>query len=348
MKRVELIAANLFNDVCQLIQNSRENVARVANSELVFVYWKIGKRIKTDILKDRRAEYGKSVVKSLSEKLTAEFGSGWSIKQLQHCLRSAEVFSEEEIIYAVRRQLNWTHLRTLFSIKDAAKRLFYIEMCYMERWGTRTLSEKIDSLLFERTAISRKPEDIIKEEITRIDESGKLSPDMVFRSTYFLDFAGLKEVYSEKDLEDAILLELQKFINELGSDFAFLARQKRITIDETDYHIDLLFYHRSLKRLIAIDLKLGKFKPSHEGQMLLCLRWLDKYEKKEGEDSPIGLILCSEGNTEHIEFLMLEGGNIKVAQYLTELPDKKVLERQLHKAIEFARQRFIEKNNPGS
>ena len=340
----EIINPQLLRDIRELIVNARQRVAKAVNNEIPMLYWYIGSRIKNEILKNKRAEYGKQTVKHLSEKLTVEFGSGWSIKQLQHCQRCAEVFTEKEITYAVRRQLSWTHIRALFPIRDINKRLFYLELCVIERWDTRTLNEKIESLLFERTAISHKPEQLIESELTSIQETGNITPDFVFRSTYLLDFLGLKDVYSEKDLEESILIEIQKFINELGSDFAFLARQKRITIDDTDYFLDLLFYHRRLHRLVVIELKLGKFKPEHEGQMLLYLRWLDKNERRNGEESPIGLILCSEGNTEHIEYLMLADGDIKVAQYLTELPEKKQLERQLHKAIEMAKLRFEERN----
>ncbi|MFA5879102.1 MAG: PDDEXK nuclease domain-containing protein [Candidatus Margulisiibacteriota bacterium] len=335
----------LFSDIRDLIIHARVRVAQVINSELPLLYWHIGSRIKKEVLHDQRAEYGKQVIQKLSDQLTLEFGTGWSKKQLQHCLRSAEVFTKEEILYAVRRELSWTHLRSLFSIEDKQKRSFYLEMCVVEHWATRTLDEKIEGLLFERTAISRKPDQVIQHEISQLKETGEISSDLVFRSTYFLDFLGLKDVYSEKDLEEAILVEIQKFINELGSDFAFLGRQKRITVDSTDYYIDLLFFHRGLRRLVVIDLKLGKFKPEYEGQMLLYLRFLDKNERRQGEESPIGLILCSEGNTEHIEYLMLEGGNIKVAQYLTELPNKKELEAHLHKAIQLARQRFEERKN---
>lgn len=199
------------------------------------------------------------------------------------------------------------------------------------------LNERIDSMLYERTAISKKPDELIQQELQALSQEDKFTPDLVFRDPYLLDFLGLKDTFSEKDLESAILADLQSFIIELGSDFAFLARQKRITIDQTDYYLDLLFYHRSLRRLVVIELKLGKFKPEHKGQMELYLRWLDKYERKPGEESPIGLILCSEGNTEHIELLMLEGSSIKVAQYLTELPEKEILQSHLHKAIEMAK-----------
>ena len=330
----------LFQDIRELIVNARHRIAKAVNSEIPMLYWYIGSRIKNEILENKRAEYGKQTIKNLSEQLSNEFGAGWGVKQLQHCQRCAEIFTEKEIAYAVRRQLSWTHIRSLFSMSEKTKRLFYLEMCILERWDTRTLNDKIESLLFERTAISRKPEQLIQNELADLKETGEITPDLVFRSTYLLGFLGLKDVYSEKDLEGSILVEIQKFINELGSDFAFLARQKRITIDDADYYIDLLFYHRRLRRLVVIELKLGKFKPEHEGQMLLYLRWLDKNERRSGEESPIGLILCSEGNTEHIEYLMLDDGNIKVAQYLTELPEKKQLEQQLHRAIEMARQRF--------
>ena len=330
----------LYSDVCSLIENTRYRLATTANAEICMLHWKIGLRIKDDILFNQRAEYGKQVVKNLAVALTERYGKGWSFYKLQHCVRSAYTFSEDQIVYAVRTQLTWTHLRTLMSIDDSLKREFYIEMCRLEHWDTRTLDEKIDSQLYELTALSKKPEEIIKQELTQIRNTNSLTPDIVFRSSYFLDMLELTDIYSEKDLENAILVQLQSFIKELGNDFAFLDRQKRITIDAVDYKIDLLFYHRSLRRLVAIDLKLGKFKPKHEGQMLLYLRYLNKNERKEGEESPIGLILCSEGNTEHIEYLMLEDSNIKVAQYYTQLPDKKLLSEKLQRAIAIARENY--------
>ena len=223
-------------------------------------------------------------------------------------------------------------------IDDVLKRKFYLEMTRLEHWDTRTLDQKIDGLLYERTALSRKPEELIKQELQQIQVNNSLTPDVVFRSSYFLETLGLADAYSEKELEDAILLNLQSFIKEMGNDFAFLDRQKRITVDAVDYRMDLLFFHRRLKRLVVIDLKLGKFKPEHEGQMLLYLRYLNTNERKDGEGSPIGLILCSEGNTEHIEYLMLEESSIKVAQYYTQLPDKKILSEKLQKAIAIAQE----------
>lgn len=277
-----------------------------------------------------------------------KYGSGWSYESLKHCLRVAEIFSLEEIGYAVRTQFSWTHIRSLVSVTDPLARQFYMEMCRLEHWDTRTLDAKIDSQLYERTAISRKPEDVIKKELDNLKDDNTLNPDLVFKSSYFLDMLGLPDVFTEKDLESSIVTQMQSFICEMGTDFAFIGRQKRITVDAIDYYIDLLFYHRTLRRLVAIDLKLGKFKPEHEGQMLLYLRYLNKNERKEGELSPIGLVLCSEGNTEHVEYLMLdEDSPIKVAQYYTQLPDKKLLAEKMQRAIAIAREHFAEQKAKG-
>ena len=333
----------LFSDVCGIIDDARKHIAVYVNSEICLTKWYVGKRIKEDVLFNQRAEYGKQIVKNLALRLTEKYGNGWSNKTLLHCLRCAETFNEDEIVSAVRRQFTWTHIKTLCYVKDPLARQFYMEMCRIEHWDTRTLDAKIDAQLFERTAISKKPEELIRQELSQLKEEDVLQPDLVFRSSYFLDMLGLPDIYTEKDLESAIVSQMQEFICELGTDFAFLGRQKRITVDAVDYYIDLLFYHRSLHRLVAVDLKLGKFKPEHEGQMLLYLRYLDRNERREGEESPIGLILCSEGNTEHIEYLMLdENSPIKVAQYYTQLPDKKLLADRLQKAIAIAREHYCD------
>lgn len=217
-------------------------------------------------------------------------------------------------------------------------------MCKLEKWSVRTFDERINSMLYERTAISKKPELTIQNDLEKLKNEQKISADLVFRDPYFLDFLGLKDAYSERDIETAILVELQKFIIEMGSDFAFMARQKRITIDNEDYYIDLLFYHRRLKCLVVIDLKLGKFEAAHKGQMELYLRWLEKNDMAEGENSPIGLILCASKNEEHVELLQLDKSNIKVSEYLTKLPDMKLLESKLHQAIERAKNKYTINN----
>ena len=202
------------------------------------------------------------------------------------------------------------------------------------------LQKEIDGMLYERTAISGKPDEFIKEELSTLRKDNVMSPDLVFKSPYFLEFTGLKGMYSEKSLEDCLVAHLEQFIIELGNGFSFVARQKRIIIDGEDFYLDLLFYHRRLHRLIAIDLKKGRFKAQYKGQMELYLRWLEENEMEPGEESPLGLLLCTEGSEEQIELLQLDKAGIKVAQYLTELPPCNVLMHQIQKSLEVAKARF--------
>lgn len=310
------------------------------------LHWRIGTRIRKDILGEERAKYGQQIVTSLSRQLVKEYGAGWGEKHLWHCLRSAETFSEKQILYAVRRQLNWTHIRTIAYLDDKLQREFYLELCIQERWSTRQLQERIASMLYERTAISKKPAKLIKQELKSLRKKDTLSPDLVFRDPYFFDFLGLKDTYSESDLEAAILREMESFILELGVGFSFVARQKRISVDHEDHYIDLLFFHRGLRRLVAIDLKLGSFKASDKGQMELYLRWLEKHEMQPGEETPIGLILCAGKSTEQVELLQLHKSGIRVAEYMTELPPRKQLEKKLHQAIITAREMLARRRLP--
>ena len=303
----------LIADVRQLIDTARQRVALAVNAELTRLYWQIGRRIGTELLQGQRADYGKQVVAELARQLTVDFGKGWSERQLHYCVRVAEIFPDAEILHTLCAQLSWSHLRLLIQIDDPLKRDFYLEICRVEHWSVRQLQERIKSLLFERTAISKKSEETIRQDLDLLRNQGQLSPDLTFRDPYVLDFLGLSDSYSEKDLESAIIAEMQRFIIELGSDFAFLVRQKRISIDNRDYYINLLFYHRRLRRLVAIDLKLGKFEAAHKGQMELYLRYLEKNEQMEGEATPIGLILCTGKNQEHVELLQLPQSNIRVA-----------------------------------
>ncbi len=332
----------VFGEIKTLIEQSRQQVASAVNAAITLLYWQVGKRIQQEVIKEKRAEYGKQIVASLATALTSEYGSGWSKRHLHHCLRFAETFPDVQIVHALRTQLSWTHLRMLIGIEDELKRVFYIEMCKLEKWSSRILQERINSMLYERTAISKKPEETIKNELQQLNKTNQITPDLVFRDPYFLDFLGLKDTYSERDLETSIVAELQRFITEFGSDFAFLARQKRLMIDNRDYYIDLLFYHRRLKCLVAIDLKIGEFDAAYKGEMELYLGYLEKYEVVEGENPPIGLILCAGKNPEHIELLQLHKSNIKVADYFTILPSKEILLDRLHKAIEIARNRLNE------
>jgi predicted nuclease of restriction endonuclease-like (RecB) superfamily len=333
-------ANNLFADIKTIIEQSKQQIALSVNSAMTMLYWQVGSRIKTDILQNVRAEYGQKIIKQLSVNLTEQYGKGWSEKHLRHCLHIAEIFPDIQIVSTMWRQLSWSHIKAIMYIEDELKREFYIEICKLERWSVRVLENRINSMLYERTTISQKPEETIRGDLELLKNEQKLTPDLVFRDPYFLDFLGLHDKYSEKDLETAIIVELQNFIIEFGGDFAFMDRQKRISVDNEDYYLDLLFYHRRLKCLVAIELKLGKFQAAYKGQMELYLRWLDRNMKIEGENSPIGLILCAGKSNEHIELLQLENSNIKVADYLTQLPDKHLLEQKLRTAIEIAKQRL--------
>ncbi|GIZ15701.1 PDDEXK nuclease domain-containing protein [Capnocytophaga catalasegens] len=331
----------LFKNLKMIIRQTKDAVATQVNSALTMMYWKIGKTINDDVLKNERGKYGEQVVKKIALRLVEEFGSSYSEKNLRKMMRFALIFNEEQIVVSLMRQLSWTHFTLIIPIEDPLKRDFYIEFCKIEKWSVRTLKEKINSLLYERTTISKKPDELARKELDLLKNEQKMSPNLVFRDPYVLDFLELKDVFSEKDLEESIVVELQKFIIELGSDFAFLARQKRLVIDNKDYYIDLLFYHRRLKSLVAIELKLGEFEASFKGQMELYLAYLNKYERIEGENPPIGLILCSGKNSEHIELLGLEKDNIKIAEYLLLLPKKEILLEKLHKSIEIAKNKVI-------
>ena len=285
---------SLIGDLRQLIEAAREQTARTVNSTLVTMYWQIGKRIRADVLQSRRAEYGKEIVQTLSEKLTEEYGNGFTRSSLSRMMSFAEGFPDERIVAALSQQLSWSHFVELIPLEDSLKRDFYAELCRVERWSTRTLRHKIGHLLYERTAVSRTPKALIAKDIATLRNEDRLTPDMVFRDPYYLD---------------------------------------------------LLFYHRRLRCLVAIDLKLGKFQASDKGQMELYLRWLQKHDMQPGEEPPLGLILCADKSDEHVELLRLNDSGIRVAQYLTELPPKKLLEKKLHDSIRLARERLARDEN---
>ena len=333
----------LLADVRELILDAREQVARAVDSRLVTLYWHIG-RIHKGILREKRAEYGAQIVSALGRQLEAEFGRGFSEKTLRHMVRFAEVFPDEQIVSALRRQLGWTHFKSIIYFDDGLKRDFYAEMCRIERWSTRTLEKKIGGMLYERTALSKKPDKLIRKELAALREEDKFTPDLVFRDPYILDFLGLKDTHAEKDLEAAILREIESFILELGAGFCFMARQKRMQVDNRDYYLDLLFYHRKLRRLIAIDLKLRDFEAGDKGQMELYLNWLRRYECEPGESMPLGLILCAGKNQEHAELLEVAKSGIHVASYWTKLLPNRHLERKLHEAVRLARARLANRS----
>ncbi len=336
----------LLAELRQLILSARQHVARAVDTGLVLLYWQMGRRLRQDVLQNKRAEYGKEIVHAVSGQLTAEFGRGFGRTNLFNMVRFAETFPDPKILHALSAKLGWTHFRQLIYLDDPLQRDFYAEMCRVENWSTRTLEKKIGSMLFERTALSRKPEKLAAMELKQLRDEDCLTPDLVFRDPYVLDFLGLKDTYAEKDLEAAILREIESFMLELGVGFAFVARQKRMSIGGRDHYLDLLFYHRGLRRLVALDLKIGAFDPADKAQMELYLAWLRENEQHPAEAAPLGLILCAGKDDETIRLLELEKGAIRVASYWTKLLPRDALARKLHDTVRLARARLAASAKP--
>jgi len=326
------IEKRYLEQIIDVIKNTKNKVEIAVNSELIMLYWNIGKIIKIQILLDAKPEYGKSVIKSLSEELVAEYGRGYSQRNLFNMVKLYEVFDDESILHTMCAKLTWSHFRKLMYIQEPLRREFYITLAQNERWSVRELEGRINSQLYERTSLSQKPEEVISNDLQLLRNNKKMSTDLVLRDPYILDFLNLKDTYSEKDLESAIITEIERFILEMGRDFTFVGRQVRLTFHEMDYYIDLLLYHRKLKCLVVVELKLGKFKPEYKGQVELYLNYLEKYEMNEGENPPIGIILCSSKETEVVELMKLDEARIHVAEVIT-----KALAHKLPEVIDNAK-----------
>ncbi len=333
-------APQLLAELRQLIEQSRQAAAVAVNASLTLMYWHIGGRIQREVLDGQRASYGAEIVATLSRQLVADYGRGFEEKNLRRMVQFATLFPAEEIVVTLSRQLSWSHFLVLLPLKDPLARDFYAQMCSLERWSVRTLRERVDSMLFERTALSKKPEELIKLELDALRAEGDVTPPLVLKDPYVLDFLALDDRYLEKGLEDAILRELEQFLLELGAGFSFVARQRRIQLDGDDFYIDLLFYNRKLRRLVAVELKLGDFKAEYKGQMELYLRWLARNDQEPGDLPPLGIILCTGKKSEQIELLELDKSGIHVAEYLTVLPPREVFEQKIHQALVLAQQRI--------
>ena len=328
-KRVSL---DIVQEISALIEESKQHVIRTANSALTLLFWQIGKRVNDEILKNDRAQYGKQIIATVSAQLELKYGRNFAEKNLRRMIQFSIEFSDFEIVVPLARQLTWSHFLLLIPLKSIESKIYYAQNAIENNWGKRELRNQIERKAFERN------------EIANVQLSAS-QPTLLntFKDPYLLDFLNLKNTYLENDLEKAILQELESFILELGKGFAFMERQKRMIIDGVDFYLDLLFYNRTLHRLVVIELKLGKFEASHKGQMELYLKWLNKYEKQEGENEPIGLILCAESNKEQVELLEMHKDGIMVAEYWTVMPPKIELEAKLHQLLIEAKER-IERN----
>lgn len=322
----------ILGELRALIEGARQRVAVAVNRELVLLYWDLGQRIRVETLGEARAEYGERIVQTLSGQLTQEFGTGYSRANLFSMIKFVEQFPERSIVEQLSETLSWSHFVEILRIPTILEREFYATLCHASRWSVRGLRREIAGALFARTALSRQGDETIRRDLENLRDEDKWTPDLVFRDPYVLPFLGLSDTFSERDLEAALVREMERVLLELGEGFAFVARQKRMTIDGRDFYLDLLFYHRHLKRLIAVDLKIGEFEAGFKGQMELYLRWLDKHERAIGEEAPIGLLLCTAAGAEQLELLQIGQGDVHVAQYFTKHLPPELLERAIKEA----------------
>ena len=336
-------AVSLVADLRDLIEQARHTAAVAVNAGLTVLYWRVGQRIRSSVLGDERGGYGQEILPTLSAELMPHYGRGFSARSLWRMMQFYEGFADENLIAKLSQTLSWSHFQELLPLKDPLAREFYAQMCSIERWSVRTLRERVDSMLFERTALSRKPDKLIRMELSAVRAAGDVTPPLVLKDPYVLDFLALGDRYLEKNLEDAILRELEHFLLELGAGFSFVERQRRIQLDGDDFYIDLLFYNRKMRRLVAVELKLGDFKAEYKSQMELYLRWLAKHDQEPGDQPPLGIILCTGKKREQIELLELDKSGIHVAEYLTVLPPRAVFEHKIHEAMMLARRRMDNK-----
>jgi len=332
MKNEELAFNKVLEDIISIINSTKNQIAVQANSSFTIMYWQVGKRIQKEILEDKRAEYGKKIVVTLSRELVHRFGRSFEEKNLRRMIQFAEKFPNFENVVTLSRHLSWSHFLAIIPLKSEEARNYYTKLAFDNPMGVRKLREQISRKVFER----------VENANLQIIENKNIEQG-IFKDPFLLDFLKLSPGFLEDDLESAILRELEMFLLELGTGFTFVERQKRMIIDGDDYYLDLLFYNRKIKRLVAIELKIDKFRAKYKGQMELYLKWLEKYEKQEDEKNPIGIILCAEASKEQIELLEMHKDGILVAEYLTELLPKKILEERLHQALILARERLARK-----
>ncbi|KGO94688.1 PDDEXK nuclease domain-containing protein [Flavobacterium subsaxonicum] len=332
MADINTLDNKLLKELSQLIEQSQKQLVSQANSTLTMLFWHIGRRINQEVLQNKRAEYSKQIVSTLSTQLKHQYGRNFELRNLRRMMQFADQFTDIDTVKTLSGKLSWSHFVELLPLKKQEAKLFYAQESANKGLGVRELRKQISTKTFERTDIANLQ-----------NSSNHPAIQNNFKDPYFLDFLGLQDTFLEKDLEQAILRELEAFILELGKGFAFVERQKRMIIDGEDFHLDLLFYHRNLRRLVAVELKLGKFEARHKGQMELYLKWLDRYEKAEGELPPVGLILCAESSREQIELLEMHKDGIMVAEYWTELPSRKELENKIHSILIEARERMERK-----
>lgn len=307
--------AALVEDLRGIIAQGRGRAATAVNAEVVRTYWRIGERIVREEQGGAdRAAYGERVLEQVGRLLSAEHGRGFAARSLRNM---RQFYFSYPIWSAVRTELTWTHFRSLMRLPDE-QRAFYERVAAGGRWSSRELDKQINSMLYERAALSRKPDDLLAGLPTG---DTALAERDAFKDPYVLDFLGLEDTFSEKDLEAALIRNIERFLVELGTGFYFGGRQRRIVIDDEDYYVDLVFWHRDLKCQVFIDLKIGALSHADISQMQLYLVWARNHDRREGENDPIGLILCGSKKDQVVKLLLADetrtaDDRLKVAQYL--------------------------------
>ena len=319
----------LFEHVARIIESRKFRAASYANCEVVLMYWEVGRYIDAAVLKGVRGEYGKRIVVTLAQQLHEKYGSCFDYANVRRMMQFAARFPDSDIVVPLAQQLSWSHFIALLPLKSDEAFMYYAHDAIDRKLGKRELRKQISRKAYERREIAN----------SELTEQAAV-PFNLFKDPYLLDALGLKDNFLEADLEKAILVEMEKFILEFGHGFSFVERQKRMTMDGDDFRLDLLFYHRDLRRLVAIELKIGKFKPQYKGQMEFYLRWLNKYERRDGENPPIGLILCTEASRDQIELMEMDKAGIAVAEYWTALPPKVEFERKIREIYTEAQERL--------
>jgi len=331
---VQIDENSLFSRVAEIIEVRKHRAGAYANREVTLMYWEIGRYINSVVLGDKRAEYGKQIFSTLSRKLVMNYGKCFTERNLYRMTLFAERFPDFEILPTLSAKLSWSHILELLPLKSTEAQLYYANDVAQRNLGVHELRNQISCKAYER------------QEIANMQLSVQSAiPFNVFKDPYLLDTLGLKDHFLEADLEKAILTELEAFILEFGHGFTFVERQKRMMIDGDDIVLDLLFYHRVLKRLVAVDLKLGTFKAAYKGQMELYLKWLDRYERQAGEEAPIGLILCATASREKIELLEMDKAGIAVAEYWPHLPPKAAFESKIKAILIEAKERLARRRS---
>ncbi len=322
----EVVSKEFYDDIKQIINESRKNVRNYVNTTMLFTYWNIGKKIVEFQGGEEKAKYGDRVISELSKQLTYDFGKGYDVRNLRHMRKFYLTF---QIWYAVRTELSWTHYRAIIAIENPEIRKFYMDEAIKGNWSYRQLERQISSCTYSRVLKHKQEVEVIKG-IDEESQSVKYDPNTVIKDPYMLEFLGLdiNSKYLEKDLEKALIDHLQKFLLELGRGFCFVERQKRISFDDEHYFIDLVFYNSILKCYVVIDLKTGKLGYEHLAQIDMYRNYYDKEIKAIDDNPTIGLVLVTEQSKSVAKYSSIyKDQNIFISKYMTCMPSEEELEK---------------------